>query len=132
MIVAGLGFRHGATAREILDLVARALAEARMAPPDLDALATLAARAGEPGFREAAECLDLPALAAQAQDVAAAAPGVVTHSPRVAALHGIGSVAEAAALAGAGMGARLILPRIASARVTCALAKGDEPWGDEP
>jgi cobalt-precorrin 5A hydrolase len=125
MIVAGLGFRHGATAREILDLVARALAEARLAPPDLFALATLAARAGEPGFRDAAGHLGLPALAAEPDKVAAAASGVVTRSDRVVALHGTGSVAEAAALACAGIRARLILPRIASARVTCALAEGD-------
>jgi cobalt-precorrin 5A hydrolase len=38
-------------------------------------------------------------------------------------------VAEAAALAAAGPGAALVLPRIASAAVTCALAR---PTGEEP
>jgi cobalt-precorrin 5A hydrolase len=37
------------------------------------------------------------------------------------------SVAETAALAAVGQGARLILPRIANATATCALAS-DEEW----
>jgi cobalt-precorrin 5A hydrolase len=45
-----------------------------------------------------------------------------TRSPRVEALFGVPSVAETAALAGAGPGAVLILPRIARDDVTCAIA----------
>ena len=52
--------------------------------------------------------------------VDAARPGVVT-------LHGVGSVAEAAALAAAGIGASLVLPRLILGPVTCALARGGEP-----
>jgi cobalamin biosynthesis protein CbiG len=37
------------------------------------------------------------------------------------------SVAEAAALAAAGVGARLALPRLASAHATCALSQGEPP-----
>jgi cobalt-precorrin 5A hydrolase len=40
------------------------------------------------------------------------------------AAYGVGSVAEAAALACAGPDARLLVPRIASARATCAIARG--------
>jgi cobalt-precorrin 5A hydrolase len=40
----------------------------------------------------------------------------------VLARHGVGSLAEAAALAAAGPEAALILPRIAAPRATCALA----------
>jgi cobalt-precorrin 5A hydrolase len=40
----------------------------------------------------------------------------------VAAAVGVGSVAEAAALAAAGPAGRLALPRIAGAAATCALA----------
>ncbi|WP_284247317.1 cobalamin biosynthesis protein, partial [Methylobacterium haplocladii] len=47
---------------------------------------------------------------------------VPTRSARIEAQRGVGSVAEAAALAGAGPGTVLILPRIASAGTTCALA----------
>jgi cobalt-precorrin 5A hydrolase len=52
------------------------------------------------------------------------AAGILTHSPRIQALHGVGSIAEASALAAAGKNARLLLSRIASPRVTCALAQG--------
>jgi cobalt-precorrin 5A hydrolase len=44
-------------------------------------------------------------------------------------MFGVGSVAEAAALAGAGQGSLLLAPRIASARLTCAIARARE--GDE-
>jgi cobalt-precorrin 5A hydrolase len=46
-----------------------------------------------------------------------------THSRRVAQLTGVGSVAEAAALAAAGPKARLLVPRIVVGDVTCALAE---------
>ncbi|MGQ3348248.1 cobalamin biosynthesis protein [Bosea sp. (in: a-proteobacteria)] len=46
-----------------------------------------------------------------------------TRSTRIASLYGVGSVAEAAALAAAGPGGTLVQPRIATARVTCALAR---------
>jgi cobalt-precorrin 5A hydrolase len=52
----------------------------------------------------------------------AAEPRALTRSERVVALTGLGSVAEAAALAGAGPVSRLVQPRIASANATCAIA----------
>ena len=47
---------------------------------------------------------------------------IVTRSARIEHLRGVGSLAEAAALAGAGDMSRLALPRIASRGATCALA----------
>ena len=51
---------------------------------------------------------------------------VKTHSPRVKALYGTGSLAEAAALAAAGPGARLCRARVKSAdgAATVAIAEG--------
>jgi cobalt-precorrin 5A hydrolase len=57
------------------------------------------------------------------RELEAAGPRTITHSPRVRALTGVPSVAEAAALALAGPAARLIVPRIVLDQVTCALAK---------
>ncbi len=51
------------------------------------------------------------------------APFVQTRSIRAESRFGVPSVAEAAALAGAGPGAALIVPRIASQGVTCAIAQ---------
>jgi len=52
----------------------------------------------------------------------AAEPRVLTRSERVVALTGLGSVAETAALAGAGPQSILKRARIASANATCAIA----------
>ena len=54
MIVAGVGFRSGATCREIVELVSLAADEAELSRGDFHCLATLDARAQEAGFIEAA------------------------------------------------------------------------------
>ena len=127
MIVAGLGFRRGAEAGEIVALVGEALARASLAPGALGRLATVEALAVHPAFAEAARRLKVAAVPVQRDALAAAAPNTRTVSARSLATHGVGSVAEAAALGGAGPGAALILERIASASATCALARSAEP-----
>ncbi|SFK53129.1 cobalt-precorrin 5A hydrolase [Methylorubrum salsuginis] len=122
-LVAGVGFRAATTPEEIVALVRRALHEAGLAPDALTALATAADRAGAPNFLDVAAALDLAPVGIEPTALAAADAQVVTRSARIAASRGVGSVAEAAALAAAGPGARLVLPRIASAGATCALAR---------
>jgi cobalt-precorrin 5A hydrolase len=56
--------------------------------------------------------------------VAVAGVATPTQAPRVQALYGTGSVAEAAALVGAGPGARLVTPRQVIGGVTIAVAEG--------
>ena len=56
---------------------------------------------------------------------------VLTHSARVEEIFGVGSVAEAAALAGAGAGSILLAPRVATTRLTCAIARAIE-GGESP
>lgn len=51
----------------------------------------------------------------------------LTRSELASRVVGFGAVAEGSALAAAGAGGRLILPRIASARATCALAEEAAP-----
>jgi len=87
-------------------------------------LCTIEDKRGEPGIAEAARALGIPLLFFARDALAAAMPGATRSSPRVAALFGVGSVAEAAALAGAGAGARLVVPRQSKDGVTCAIAKG--------
>ncbi|MER2264012.1 cobalamin biosynthesis protein [Methylobacterium oxalidis] len=121
-LVAGIGFRRGTACAEIVALVRRALAETGLADPRLRALATAEDRAADPALRAAAEVFALAPTPVSPRELAAADAGVLTRSARVEALRGVGSLAEAAALAAAGPGARLVLPRIASAGATCALA----------
>ncbi len=118
---AGIGARRGVDAQTIVDLV-REVAKRHQAPLSQVTLCTLESKADEPGLHEAARALGveinfLPLEALKARKGAAA-----THSPRVQAMLGVGSVAETAALVGAGPGSRLLGPRVATPYAACALA----------
>ncbi|MFY9655611.1 MAG: cobalamin biosynthesis protein [Methylocystis sp.] len=83
----------------------------------------LAGRENEDEFRAAAEILGarfmlLPLEALQAREAE-----FLTHSFRVKAMFGVGSLVEALALAGAGAGSRLLAPRLATERLACAIAE---------
>ena len=125
MIVAGVGFRRSASADESVSLVQEAFLRAAVAHSALKRLATVKTLAALPAFAEAAQRLTVEAVAVEDADMTAAAPRVSTHSARSLAAHGVGSVAEATALAAGGLEAKLILKRISSASVTCALAQGE-------
>jgi cobalt-precorrin 5A hydrolase len=57
-------------------------------------------------------------------EMTAVAGRVLTVSARVAALRGVPSVAETAALVAAGRDARLLGPRVATSSAACAIAVG--------
>ncbi|MFH8370740.1 cobalamin biosynthesis protein [Streptomyces sp. NPDC018031] len=110
-------------------LVRRTLAEAGAGPDAVLALATAAAKAGEPGVVAAAAGLGVPLLVFGAAELAAVAvPGP---SAVVRAAVGTPAVAEAAALLAAGpggaelvVGKRKSVPRDGgSAMATCAVAR---------
>ena len=121
-LVAGIGFRRGAGADDIAALIARGLGLLGANAAELAAIATAADRATEPAIRGAAARFGLSPSPVTAAALAARDGEVVTRSPRIEHLRGVGSLAEAAALAAAGPESRLALPRIASAAATCALA----------
>jgi cobalt-precorrin 5A hydrolase len=125
MIVAGIGARRGVAASEVVALIERAVVEAGIERGELAAIATVAGKAGDPGLVEAARAFNLH-LTPVALDAMQGVTGVTQslHSER---RFGVASVSEAAALAAAGPSATLILPRIQSARVTCALAAAARP-----
>ncbi|MFE1176478.1 cobalamin biosynthesis protein [Streptomyces sp. NPDC058773] len=125
-LVVGVGARPGVPVAEVLELIADARAAAGCADRTVVALATVAARAAEPGLVAAARRLGVPLRSFPAADLAAVAvPGA---SAVVAAAVGTPSVAEAAALLASGPGAELLAgkrksaPRGRPARATCALA----------
>jgi len=119
MIVAGLGFRKGASVESL-----RSAYEMAAQGHVVAALATAEDKAGASCLVALAEVLGLPVVAV-AEDAVKAAQ-TVTQSPRVQALRGTGSLAEAVALSAAGDGARLAGPRQVSAdrQATCAIALG--------
>ncbi|PIU07076.1 MAG: precorrin methylase [Methylobacterium sp. CG08_land_8_20_14_0_20_71_15] len=128
VVVAGIGFRKGTGAQEIVALVREAQAQAGLDAARLGALATAEDRAGEAPVVTAAAALGLPLSAVPDAALREADARVPTRSPRMEATRGVGSLAEAAALATCGPGGRIVLPRIASAGATCALAA---PWSGE-
>lgn len=120
-ILAGIGCRRDCPAEDIVALVAQAEQATGRAPT---ALAAPVGKSGEPGLRAAAERLALPVILVEPDALAAAQPRCVTRSAAAERALGVASVAEGCALAAAGSGARLVLPRIAGPRATCALAEG--------
>jgi cobalt-precorrin 5A hydrolase len=126
MIVAGIGCRKGASADDIGAVIGAALARAGFAMQALGLIAAPELKRGEQGVAAAAAALGVQLVLIPEADLKAAGARAETRSERVLALIGIPSVAEAAALAGGGRSARLILPRIALGSATCALAVSEE------
>ena len=116
VIVAGIGCRRLCPADEIVALVRRA---GTLAAP-AETLAVPAFKRDEPGVLEAARALGLPIVFIEADALQAVQARCVTRSAAAERATGMASVAEAAALA---HGGALLLPRIASARATCAIAE---------
>ncbi|WP_411977092.1 cobalamin biosynthesis protein [Streptomyces solicathayae] len=135
-LVAGVGAGRGVSVDEVAGLVEECLRSAGLSAGRLAALATVAAKADEPGVVGAAERLGLPVRAFAAAELARI--DVPHPSADVAAVAGTASVAEAAALAGAGPGGLLLVPKRKSrtdgtgpARATCAIARSapNAPYG---
>lgn len=117
MIVAGFGFRKNATLGSFQDAFQKACISAQ---PDFLAAPEDKATAKE--FRLFAEEMNLPIKSVPADILTQ--QNTVTQSLNSLTERGVGSVAEAAALAAAGSGARLMTERHISADrlATCALA----------
>ncbi|UWQ64578.1 cobalamin biosynthesis protein [Leisingera caerulea] len=125
MKVAGLGFRSAATAADLKAALA-------LTGEQVDALASIAEKAASSAMQEFARSTGLPVIELENQDIAG--EQTLTCSPRIKARFGTGSLAEAAALAGArhgvpGARARLLAPRVVTADglATAAIAERLEP-----
>jgi cobalt-precorrin 5A hydrolase len=125
MIALGIGCRRNAPAEDIGAVIAMALDATSLPAAAISVIATAYEKANEPGLVEAASRLGRPLLGIAARELAAMSDLAVTRSERVQSLKGVPSVAETAALAAVGRGARLILPRVANATATCALASDE-------
>jgi cobalamin biosynthesis protein CbiG len=118
-LIAGIGCRRGATAEDVLAAIDAAMAATGRARTELTRLATIPQKAEEAGLVAAAHELGIGLTIVED---AADFPGP-TESRCSRATTGLGSVAESAALAAAGPGARLLAPRSTTSRATCALAE---------
>ena len=121
MIVAGVGFRSGAVANDIAEIVRRAERESgRVAA----AVAAPSFKAQHEGLRSAAKELGLPLLFVAPTQLEAVQSRCLSVSMTALNAVGVASVAEACALAALDEQATLLLPRIANTQATCALAIG--------
>jgi len=126
MIVAGVGFRKGATAASILAAVAATRTRYAVAARDLAALAVIARKSAEPGLVSAARALALDVRPVEDDALELVKDRLLTRSDRSVAATGLGSASEAAALAAAGRGSRLLGPRLVVGSVTCAVAASED------
>ncbi|MBC9711867.1 precorrin-3B C(17)-methyltransferase [Streptomyces sp. TRM66268-LWL] len=123
-LVVGVGASKGAPVDEVLDVIGAALADAGLSPRSVARLATVDAKAEEPGIVEAAARLGVPLVTYSSERLAA----VDVPNPSDAPLAAVGtpSVAEAAALA---EGGELLVPKRKSApegraaMATCAVVR---------
>jgi cobalt-precorrin 5A hydrolase len=125
MMVAGIGCRRNASADAIIAAIEAALDRNGLSKTALDVIATSIRKGDEPGIAAAAAALGLPLVLVEQSDLEAVVDRTMTQSERVAAMMGVPSVAEAAALAAAGTTARLVAPRVKLGPATCALADAD-------
>ncbi|MEV7318753.1 precorrin-3B C(17)-methyltransferase [Streptomyces sp. NPDC093970] len=124
-LVVGVGASGGAPVDEVFDLVVGALRDAGLSPASVAELATVDAKAEEPGIVAAAARLGVPLVTYPAEELAA----VTVPNPSDAPLAAVGtpSVAEAAALL---RGGELLVPKRKSApedgrpaMATCAVVR---------
>ena len=120
MRVAGLGFRRGAP----LAALEAALEAVEAQGGRAQALATLSGKSADPTILALAARRRLPLIGVEVAGIA-----TPTCSARIQAMHGTGSVAEAAALVAAGPEARITVVRISApdGMATCAMAATEGP-----
>jgi cobalt-precorrin 5A hydrolase len=123
-IAIGVGCRHRCPAGLIEEVVRQALSRAPAA--DRLGLFTIADKREEAGLTKAAASLGLDLVILPREALREKAAFVQTRSIRTESLFGVPSVAEAAALAGAGPGSVLIFARIANKGATCAVARSQQ------
>jgi cobalt-precorrin 5A hydrolase len=120
MIAIGIGCRRGASTQAILDIIATA--RAKIPATDEFLLCSGELKSTEAGLKIAAEQLGAPLKFLPMAALREADHRCLTRSEASRTATGLGSMAEAAALAAAGPDSRLIVARLVGDGVTCAAA----------
>ena len=121
LIAIGVGCRKACPSEAIATLVRSALAQAGVREGERR-LFTIEDKRGEANLVDAARALGLELNFLAYDRLAAEAPRATTRSEQVERHIGLPSLAETAALAGAGPGGALIVARLAADGATCAIA----------
>jgi cobalt-precorrin 5A hydrolase / precorrin-3B C17-methyltransferase len=123
----GVGCERGCPAGEIVDLARSALKEAGLAAAAVAAVVSIELKLAEPGIHALAESLGVPARFFSAARLLAETEGLSERSTATFRATGCWGVAEGAALAAAGPGGVLVVPKRKSRRATCAVARAPAP-----
>ena len=123
MIVIGIGSNSLATAGDIAAAISAAEVSAGVTA---DRIATLARGAPDRAIIEAARLHGCEVVLLSVIDLLLRSSQCVTRSAASLAAHGVPSMAEASALAAAGPGSRLTMPRLQRERVTAAVATSQD------
>jgi cobalamin biosynthesis protein CbiG len=121
----GVGGRRGVDATALAVLACESAARCGVSVEGA-AFAALAGREDEEDFRKAAGLVGATLVLLPLEKLRARDAELLTRSPRVEAMFGVGSLVEALALAAAGEGSRLLAPRFSTDRLACAIAAARE------
>jgi cobalt-precorrin 5A hydrolase / cobalt-factor III methyltransferase / precorrin-3B C17-methyltransferase len=127
VLALGIGCERGCETAEIIDLARITLAEAGLAQHAVAAIASIELKLAEPGIHALAATFDAPARFFSAARLLAETDRLSERSEAVFRAAGCWGVAEGAALAAAGPGGILVVPKRKSQRATCAVARAAQP-----
>jgi cobalt-precorrin 5A hydrolase/precorrin-3B C17-methyltransferase len=127
VLALGIGCERGCSTEEIADLARSALAEAGLAAGAVAAVVSVELKLAEPAIHALAAELGVPARFFPASRLLVETPRLSERSPAAFRATGCWGVAEGAALAAAGPGGVLAVPKRKSRRATCAIARAAQP-----
>jgi cobalt-precorrin 5A hydrolase / precorrin-3B C17-methyltransferase len=127
VLALGVGCERGCPAGEIIDLVRSALKEAGLAAAAVAAVLSIELKLAEPAIHALAESLGVPARFFSSARLLAETERLSERSAATFRATGCWGVAEGAALAAAGRGGVLVVPKRKSRRATCAMARAPAP-----
>ena len=119
----GIGADREATADEVRALAFAGLAKAGLAIDQVACIASIDLKAGQVAIRGLADDLGVPVRFFAAARLEAETPRLANPSEAVFRKVGCHGVAEAAALAAAGVSATLVVPKLKGAHATLAIAR---------
>jgi cobalt-precorrin 5A hydrolase len=123
-VAIGVGCKSNVDAETIARVVRKALD--RSPSNSAMGLHTSSRKSGDEELQEAARSLGLDLVLHDDEVLRARDAEVVSRSQRIIGMFSVGSVAEAAALVGAGEGSHLVVPKFGADGVSCAIAVGPE------
>ena len=127
VLALGIGCERGCSADEISDLAHSTLAQAGLAATAVAAVVSVELKLAEPGIHALAAALRVRARFFPASRLLAETARLSERSAAAFRATGCWGVAEGAALAAAGAGGVLVVPKRKSRRATCAVARAPAP-----